>query len=268
MDSINNVMNSIAPVWGICSFDDIKDNILECRAKLRLPAGARSVAVFAFPYLLPDEKYEGLNISKYAVSSDYHDILSERLKEGTEILKEMYPGDDFVYFIDNSPIPEVEAACRAGVGVKGRNSLLITEKYGSFVFLGEIVTTLAIEHPNITPGVCCGCNRCVEACPAGALIDGKIDTDRCLSHITQKKGELSEEEKKYIRDSGCAWGCDICQDVCPMNKAADYTEFEKFLSTANASVNEDTPLEGRAYAWRGEKVIRRNLRILRNDYED
>lgn len=235
---------------------------MPCRAAGRIPQDAKSVIIFAFPYLLPDEKYEGLNISRYAVPRDYHEVAGEMLKNAVQSLSEKYPDEKFEAFIDNSPVPEVYTACLAGIGVKGENSLFITEKYGSFVFLGEIITTAFLEPTGSEPGHCLKCGRCVSACPGGAIKDGKVNTDLCLSHITQKKGELSEKEKELIKSTGCVWGCDICQRVCPMNKNAKTTHIPEFLSSAVSKVTEDTPLDNRAFAWRGEKVIRRNLKTV------
>ncbi len=263
MRNIKTIFSEISPLWGICRFDDIKNGLFPCRALERVPQAARSVVVFAFPYLLPEEKYEGLNVSRYAVSSDYHEIAGKRLESGAEKLSSLFPGEKFVPFIDNSPVPEVKAAVLSGIGVTGRNSLLITEKYGSFVFLGEIITTADLEPTPGIKSVCDGCGLCAEACPTGAIKDGYIDKELCLSRISQRKGELTESEKALIKETGCAWGCDICQNVCPMNKKAQVTPIKEFISSAQAKVTQNTPIEGRAFAWRGEKVIRRNLEILK-----
>lgn len=224
---------------------------------------ARSVIIMAFPYLLPEQYYDNSNVSKYAVPADYHDILYSKLEKASAGLKEKYPDYDFVFFADNSPIPEVRAACIAGIGVRGSNSLLITEKYGSFVFLGEIVTNMPLASSGNGITICLECGACTRACPCGAIQNGRINRELCLSDITQRKGELSEEQAELIRNSGCAWGCDICQNVCPLNKKADTTDIQEFFSTAKGKIDTDTPLDGRAYAWRGDKVIKRNLDYIK-----
>ncbi len=257
------IFSEVSPLWGICPFDFIgSDRLIECAAKSRLPENPRSIIMFAFPYLLPEEDYEGLNVSKYAAVADYHPVAQARLSEACEKLEKKYPGESFVYFADKSPLPEVRAAVGAGIGVLGANSLLITEKYGSYVFLGEIVTTMSLDANSPSPSRCTGCGECERACPAGAIKGGVITREKCLSYITQKKGELTESEKRMIKDSGCAWGCDICQNVCPLNKKAEHTEMDEFLLSSKANVTADDPVEGRAFAWRGEKTIRRNLEIL------
>lgn len=262
---MKNILDEISPLWGICPFVKIKDYLIDCRAKSRLPVNARSVIIMAFPYLLDDSYYEDSNISKYAVPPDYHPVLQARLNSAVEKLEKLYPEEEFVCFADNSPIPEVRAATLAGIGVTGTNSLLITEKYGSFVFLGEIVTTMPLAQSAGEIKECLKCGKCSRACPCSAIENGRVIKEKCLSYITQKKGDLTPEEIKLIKDSGCAWGCDICQNVCPLNKAAEKTGIEEFRKDAQGKVDENTPIEGRAFGWRGEKVIRRNIKLGEED---
>lgn len=254
-------MNGISPLWGICPFKKLSENLIECRAKSRLPEKPETVIVACFPYLLDDSEYENRNISKYAVVTDYHEVALARLEKAAEMLRRIYPDNRFSAFADNSPIPEVRAACAAGLGVRGMNTLLITEKYGSYVFIGEIVTDLKIEPKENKIKTCIGCQKCINACPSKAITDSVFNEKACLSAITQKKGELSDEEKKLMRECGCVWGCDICQDVCPMNKNAAKTEMEEFLSSPAARVLPGCELDARAYEWRGRKVIERNINI-------
>lgn len=259
--SIKEIMDKTSPLWGICSFDRIKEGLIDCRAKSRIPQNAKSVIVACFPYLLGEENYKDINVSKYAVVTDYHSVALGRLNSAIEKLKIIYPNEEFAAFADNSPVPEVSAACTAGLGVRGLNTLLITEKYGSYVFIGEIITTLAIEAADITEKTCLNCQKCIEACPSGAISKNGFDKSVCLSEITQKKGELSENEKKLMTECGCIWGCDVCQDVCPMNKNAALTQIEEFISAPIPCIKEGCTLDGRAYEWRGRKVIERNISL-------
>lgn len=258
---LEKTMDKITPLWGTCPFDKIKDGLIECRAKSRLPQSPESVIVACFPYLLNDAEYKNINISKYAVIADYHEVVLNRLESAIAELKKIYPENEFVAFADNSPIPEVRAACLAGLGVRGMNSLLITPKYGSFVFIGEIVTDIKLVHPEKEESFCIKCGKCLSACPTAAISKSGFSKNRCLSEITQKKGVLSAEEEKLMKECGCVWGCDICQNVCPMNKDAAYTEIEEFLSSPIAHLTQGCTLEGRAYEWRGRKVIERNIAV-------
>ena len=259
--SIKEIMDKISPLWGICPFDKIKEELIDCRAKSRLPENSRSVIVACFPYLLEKESYENINISKYAVVTDYHTVALNRLNSAAEKLREIFPDEEFAVFADNSPVPEVSAACKVGLGSRGLNTLLITEKYGSYVFIGEIVTSLGIQCNDISEKNCIGCKKCIEACPSGALAEKGFDRALCLSEITQKKGILTEKEIHLMKECGCVWGCDICQDICPMNKKAATTPIEEFISSPMPFVDEGCTLENRAYEWRGRKVIERNISL-------
>lgn len=263
---MKEILSKVAPLYGICPFESVKNNLIDCRAKGRLPKNAKSIIIFAFPYLLEKELYEDRNISKYAVPMDYHKVLMSRLTLCCEELSVLYENEEFVPFADNSPIPEVQAACLGGLGVLGENSLLITKDYGSFVFLGEIVTTLKLDPTgNKEISNCLKCNKCVEVCPNSAIKEGKISLPLCLSHITQQKGELTQAEKDLIKKTKCAWGCDICQDICPLNRNAKTTDISEFIDSALAKVDRGTPLTSRAFAWRGEEVIKRNVEIIKGD---
>lgn len=256
------IMDCASPLWGVCDYGEIKNNLIECRAKSRLPESAKTVIVACFPYLLPEGNYHNSNISKYAVVTDYHDVAINRLQKACDELQKLYPFNGFAPFADNSPIPEVRAATLAGLGVRGENSLLITKEFGSYVFLGEIVTDLPLDAANSEVKSCLGCGKCADACPAHAISKSGVDGEKCLSAITQKKGELTEKEKELMKDCGCVWGCDICQDICPMNKNAATAAVAEFLADPIPVLTTKTALDGRAYAWRGKRIIERNLSII------
>lgn len=261
---MDSILSSVSPVYGFCPFESIKDGLIECRAKQRLPEKAKTVIVFLFPYYLGDGCYNGSDLSKYAVVPDYHDVLIPILSDACKRLKDKYPDEDFVTFTDNSPVPEVRSAVYAGLGVKGRNGLFISREYGSWVFIGEIVTTMEIKCEPSEEIFCSGCGKCIEACPTGSITENGINRQTCLSDITQRKGELSEAEKALIKNTGCLWGCDICQNVCPMNKNKKTNPLGIFTSDIKLCADAKE-LEGRAYAWRGRKTIERNIDILYNE---
>lgn len=257
-----SILDELFSLWGVCPFDAVATHLISCRAEARLPSAPRSIISICFPYLLSEDKYEGLNVSRYAAVPDYHGVAAKHLEEAVEKLKKEYPENEFSAFADNSPIPEVEAACRAGIGVKGLNSLFISKEYGSYVFLGEIVTDLEIPCKDNGINSCIKCKKCISSCPNNAIGENGVDRSLCLSNISQKKGELTESESKLIADSGCLWGCDICQTVCPMNRNASTTDIEDFIKGAIAHIDKNTDIEGRAFAWRGKKTIDRNINIF------
>ncbi len=230
-----------------------------------------SVLVFLIPYyaVTPD------NFSAYAAAEDYHFYakgLFERLKQK---LKRAFPKGDFFGFSDHSPIDERDAAIRAGLGVYGKNRLLISKEYGTYQFIGEILSTLPADtFGNVTVSpftFCIGCGACLSACPTGLL---RGESTECLSAITQKKGTLTNEEKALLREVGTAWGCDECQRVCPYVKEAAHlgtltTEIPFFkenlithLDTETVENMSDEVFSRRAFAWRGRETVLRNTRIL------
>ena len=135
---INDIISEISPVYGFCDFEPFRDKLINCRAKGRLPEKAKSIIVMLFPYYLGKDEYKDINISRYAVVTDYHLAINRAVENGLHELREAYPDEQFVFFTDNSPIPEVQAAMDAGLGVKGKNRLLINKEYGSWFFISEI----------------------------------------------------------------------------------------------------------------------------------
>lgn len=248
--------------YGFSSFDDIKDSIIECSAKKRIPENAKTVISILFPYYLGEDFYEKSNVSRYAVSEDYHIITGKIINSIRENLEREYGGYKFEAFIDNSPLPEVRCAVKAGLGVMGVNNLFINQEYGSWVFLGEIVTDKYFPFFEGEYSLCDGCNKCITACPGNALTGKGIIKEKCLSFLSQKKGELDEDTKEKIAVTGCIWGCDICQKICPLNVNAKVTPIKEFFETAFPVVTKDTDIENRAFAWRGKKVLDRNLSLL------
>ena len=238
--------------FGVCAFSHVADCLFECRAKERLPKDAKSIICFAVPYKIKEKAPK--NISRYAAVPDYHTVLPALFLPLCEELKTAYPKNEFVFFTDNSPIHEVKAAAAAGLGVIGKNGLLINDKYGSFVFLCEIVTDLLLETTDKT-AFCENSLLCEKACPVG------LCKNDCLSALTQKKAPLTPQDEEMISSHGTVWGCDICQNVCPHNKMAQLSQVDAFINGYRDKYEVGEDITGRAYAWRGEKVIKRNAEI-------
>ena len=224
--------------FGICSFEQILP-CLECRAKQRIPQDAASVLVCLFPYYTGEHKER--NISRYAMVTDYHMIAGEYLNRFCKALQEVFPQNQFEPFTDNSPIQEVSAAFHAGLGRRGKNGLILHPKYGSYVFIGEVVTDLVLQPDQpLNPRECIGCGKCQKVCPQGALqSDGSVCLERCRSHITQ--------EAKVL------------------------TPVPEFLESAVAVLDAQIAerlLKTRAYNYRGKKTILRNIQLLEGANED
>lgn len=224
--------------------------------------------LFAVPYYTTKCDLTASNISAYAVSRDYHLFFKQLFDEIVPLLQAQFPENRFAGFTDHSPISEPEAAVRAGLGYWGCNHLFLTDKHSSFVFLGEIVTDAVMDAPAQEEKECAHCGACRAACPVG------LEVARCHSALTQKKGELSPEEKAALLAQGSAWGCDLCQLACPVTKRARergtlYTSIPFFPESARTPLTArdvrempDEEFEKRAYSWRGRQTVLRNLELL------
>lgn len=228
--------------------------------------------IFAIPYYTRTCENDR-NISAYAVGRDYHFFIKELEGRILPKLKESFPHTPFALFADHSPIDERDAAARAGLGIFGKNRLLITEPYSSYVFLAELIVGAPLPDgvcKETEIGYCENCGACVSACPWQSGECGE-----CLSALTQKKGELDESEKELIKKYSL-WGCDICTEVCPHTKKAKsadtiYSPIEFFSQNAIAHLTyetvadmDDAEFSKRAYSWRGRETILRNTEIAKN----
>jgi epoxyqueuosine reductase len=210
----------------------------------RLEADARSVVVVAAPYAggerrawdpAPDALHRALapvleveprepagRIARYAVGSDYHVALRRRLEAlAADLQQDGLPAGATAY-VDDRPLAERALAARAGLGWIGKNTNLLTHRRaGSWVFLGAILSSAELPGDEPVRTNCGGCTRCLSGCPTGALVAPQtIDARRCISYLTiEHRGVLIEWESKAIGD--WIFGCDVCQEVCPVNDEAD-----------------------------------------------
>jgi len=196
----------------------------------------RSLICVALNYYTPHQRPEGeeyAKISRYGWGRDYHRILHKKLKAFCRWLQDQGEGIQARYYADTGPVQDKVWAQRAGLGWIAKNGNLITREYGSWVFLGEVLTNLELE-PNRPHAEHCGtCTRCIEACPTGAIAQPfVVDANRCIAyHTIENRAEiLPENIAKNL--NGWVAGCDICQDVCPWNqrfaKPTDETGFEPY----------------------------------------
>jgi len=259
---LDPLLEQTLPLRGVCVFSRVKDRLLDNSAARRLPANPASIIAAVFPYSLQDSSYDRADISRFASVTDYHKVVLTRLEAAAAGLKELFPNEEFACFCDNSPIPEPFAAAAAGLGFVGKNNLLIHPLFGSWVFIGEIVTSLLLKPSDAPEGGCGACRLCEKACPAGILGKQLFDKTRCLSHITQRKGALTLQEQRIVTAGGSAWGCDACQRICPYNLHAKKQPLPEFEASFQPCAISGADPAGRVYAWRGVEVIERNLRLL------
>jgi len=169
-------------------------------------------------------------ISRYAWGDDYHEVLAKKLQALTAILKERF-AEPFAAraYVDTGPVAERVFAKYAGLGWIGKNTLLLNEALGSWLFLGVILTSLELAPTGIpSPDLCGNCRQCLDACPTEALVEPYVlDARRCLSYLTiELRGNLPEEFRAAMGRQ--VYGCDICQDVCPYNRGAPDSPLGEF----------------------------------------
>lgn len=178
-------------------------------------------------------------MSRYAWGDDYHEVMWGRLNALAEALREKFPGPFMAQaYADTGPVAERVFAKYAGLGWLGKNTLLLNEKYGSWLFLGVIFTSLDLS-PSLGPAegppadLCGNCRQCLDACPTDALIEPYVlDARRCISYLTiELRGSIPEEFREAI--GWHVYGCDVCQDVCPYNREAPVTTLENFQPRQN-----------------------------------
>ena len=217
--------------------------------------------------------------SRASWGMDYHIVLRERLRKLEAYIKEKVPGALCKSMVDTGELADRAVAERAGIGWSGKNCAVITPEFGSYVYLGEMITNLPFE-PDIPMEDQCGtCNKCIEACPTGALVQGgQINAQACISFLTQTKGMIAEEFRNKIGNR--LYGCDSCQTACPVNKGKDFhlhQEVEPEPEIAKPLLKPILKLSNRQFkekfghvsgAWRGKNPIQRNAMIALAHFKD
>jgi epoxyqueuosine reductase len=247
--------------------------------------GAASVVCVAANYHVPlepvaaGERDRHARVARYALGDDYHEQIKPRLYDLADWIRGQVPGAQTRCGVDTAPILERELAARAGVGWVGKNTCVINPRLGSWLLLGEVVTTIPLPADEPTPDHCGSCTRCLDACPTNALTEPyRIDASRCISYLTiEHRGDVPAEFHGPIGE--WLYGCDICQDVCPHNRHAEPTSDERFrprFPTGTLDVREveawseddyRRALKGSAMKRVKLPVLKRNADIVRKNLE-
>lgn len=197
-----------------------------------LVEGARSVIVTLTNYYTPRKQdIQAPVVARYAYGKDYHIVVKDRLHRLLAFLRENSRQEiTGRVFVDSAPVFEHEWARRAGLGWIGRNTLLINPRLGSYCFIGVIISDFEPSRYSLPEerDFCGRCNRCVEACPTGALSSREVNANLCISYNTiERKGEIPSEIKEKMGER--FFGCDACQEVCPWNGKAAMHHVDEFL---------------------------------------
>lgn len=230
----------------------------------------KSAIVCLFPYYV--EHKSPSNLSRYTWATDYHLVINEYLKKLIEKLQIMNTDAQFSIHCDTSPLADRYMAYLAGLGFYGKNNCFISPKWGSYVMIGTILTTLELEPNTPLTQSCMECNRCITACLGQCLGHDEFKFDTCKSYLTQKKRELTSEEEHIIAKTPLVFGCDVCQEVCPHNKDIPTTPIPEFQSVEpyididelDSLTNKEFKAKygHRAFLWRGKKILIRNQEII------
>ena len=226
----------------------------------------RSAIVCLFPYHVA---HEGpTNLSRYTWATDYHLVVTDYLQRLIDKLKTTAPDALFSIHCDTTPLADRYMAYLAGLGFYGKNKCFINPTWGSYIVIGTVLTTLEFEPNTPMADTCVGCNRCITSCLGQCLNDTEFNYATCKSYLTQKKGDLTDDERAIIRKSPLLFGCDVCQEVCPHNKDLPTTPIIEFQSIEpyvdvdelESMTNKEFKAKygHRAFSWRGKKILIRN----------
>ncbi len=202
----------------------------------KLVEDARSVVSVILNYYPPEKQADpdAPVIAKYAYGKDYHDVIRNKLKSLLTYTTELIPGCEGRVFTDSAPVMEHAWAGRAGLGWIGKNSLLLTSRFGSFVFIGEMIISAELEYDQPINDMCGSCRNCITSCPTGAIVEDRVvDAGKCISYHTIENKTM--EMPMVLKDqfANRVFGCDICQDVCPWNRKATPHSVEEFIPPAD-----------------------------------
>lgn len=228
---------------------------------------ANSIVVCLFPYYTGED--EEANISRYARIPDYHNVAKNKLCRIAEFIKNQC-GARCECFADTGVLHDRYLAYLTGLGFFGINSCLINDKYGSYFFIGYIVTDAELTADTPQAKTCAMCKKCIDACPGKAISgDGYVDVKKCVSYITQIK-KTTEEQIKILKKQSSVYGCDRCQEVCPHNVNIPKTPIAEFYEKRCIGLNKDELLSMSnkefkmaygdfPFSWRGKAVILKNF---------
>lgn len=249
---------------------------------LFLMEDCNSIIVIAISYNIQngyEKKYplKG-NLSRSSWGTDYHIVLKEKMDQ---LVEEMNKINKFKHksFVDTGPLIDRELAYKSGIGYYGKNCSIINPEYGSFIFIGYILTDLKLEFDKNIREECGNCNICLESCPTGALeLPYKLNPKKCISYLTQTKENIPDEYRKKMGKK--IYGCDTCQLVCPKNRDVTKSEREEFqpkITGGNFNIEELLSVSNREFknkyghisaSWRGRNILKRNAIIALGNMKD
>jgi epoxyqueuosine reductase len=212
------------------SMDWMARNIEKRTDPRNILPNAKSVICVAINYYTPSQHSNDPTIgkiSRYAWGDDYHDLVTAQLKTLYAWMQTEFPGVEGRYYVDTGPMMDKVWAERSGIGWIAKHTNVITQEVGSWVFLGELITSLELDYDEPATDHCGSCSLCIEACPTNAIVEPYVvDSNKCISYLTiEHRGEIVGDIARQFEN--WIYGCDICQDVCPWNQKFSVETNEK-----------------------------------------
>ncbi|MGB1315248.1 MAG: tRNA epoxyqueuosine(34) reductase QueG [Chitinophagales bacterium] len=195
----------------------------------KLVEGSKSVISFSYNYFTEQKQAaDSYKISKYAYGRDYHKVIKKKLIKLLAFIQTEIGEVSGRAFVDSAPVMERAWAKKSGIAWQGKNTLMLTKGKGSFHFLAELIIDLELEPDNAVKDYCGNCTKCIDACPTNAITPYQVDGSKCISYLTiELKDQIPNEFNGKFED--WMFGCDICQDVCPINARAKQHKEQDFL---------------------------------------
>ncbi|SDD64494.1 epoxyqueuosine reductase [Terribacillus halophilus] len=252
--------------------------------KKLMPSAKSIIAIaLAYPSRLPNapkstkEEPRGL-FCRASWGMDYHEVLRDRLNKLAAFLAERVDGFTYRSMVDTGELSDRAVAERAGIGFSAKNSFVITPEFGSYVYLGEMITNIPFLPDEPVEDSCGTCTKCIDSCPTGALVQGgQLNAQRCIAYLTQTKDFLPDEFRSKIGNR--VYGCDTCQLVCPKNKGMDFhlhEEMEPDPEIVKPLLKPLLKMSNKEFkakfglisgSWRGKKPIQRNAILAIGHYK-
>ncbi len=242
---------------------------------LKTLSTCKSIIVIGMSYNVDYDKKVSYELkgrlSKSSWGNDYHRVLNNKIESLIEEIKKIEKFE-YKYFVDTGPLMDRALAKRSGLGYSGKNCSIINDEYGSFIFLGYILTNLELKADSRIEEKCGDCKLCIEACPTGALEEAyKLNPKKCISYLTQSKDKIPIEYRSKMGIK--IYGCDTCQLVCPKNKEIKKSTHKEFIpekTKGYMNLEELLNISNRQFkkkyghiagSWRGKTILKRNAII-------
>lgn len=211
-----------------------EDRVTKASSPKQLLPEARSILSLAVSYYYPVRGSEPLElhgkIARYAWSQDYHSVLKHKAKLLVQFIETQFHSRHNRIFVDDGPLLERAVAERSGVAWYGKNTMMLTRNHGSWVLLAEILTDLSLSEDQKLNKNCGSCTMCITACPTGALTPYALDNQKCISFWTIEHKGIIPRDMRHLIDTW-VFGCDLCQEICPVNRKVQQTRDTEFISS-------------------------------------